>query len=727
MGPWRLFTLSTPGPDRPLSPGRPRKSLLLCGDISGVETASDAPARLSVPAALTRTNKPGPRLSPQPQLGSSQLAPPRLAIDHLSPHSFSHNLPIPEAMFQPQPTPYSYSASSFASYPYGLGAAHSLDFLFPTGGAGTAAGAAGGAAGAGGAGAGAGAVAGAGAGPGSALGPASCGALYPYSSPSPHSALHQPQRRRLNRTGSPIIKMEEQEPGLHDMAAQQAAAERFQPGLEGPFVGEKTPSDAITQEYAKADPVYVEKTIALPQTYSHYRQIKGDGNCGWRAIAFAYYEKLIDLGDQAQIEGEVARLMSLGHMISNIGRYEYHEDFAEEAHNLLRDIAANIANPGLARVILLQRFNDSTIEANIIYYFRILSATSLKANAAIYDDFAADFGGIANYCSQAIDIVNREIEHLGIIGLANLLLKPIDFVLEIAYLDRSPGSQVNRYRFPEEANQQDTTSLGPTIYLLYRPDHYDILYRAPPIQAPAPPVIPVSVPAPSGSVDLQINRVSNFTNSININHGGNPTGFGTGSMNVLAMLPGFSMNSLGGLGVGELGELSGLSPLTSPPSAASPVGDPFVSSQQSSPWMSQFSEVPQQQPPPPPPPPPSTLPPTSAVSVSPLTPTASMTPSPTTRSSSISSLVPANNPPVPPVASPSGYHIRFSPVQLEYEESNRSGIREPAFQTTQSTTFKNSVWNRAHYGNPDFHPEEYVPDEDHWERRHGRAKTKSSS
>ncbi|EHK17338.1 uncharacterized protein TRIVIDRAFT_161914, partial [Trichoderma virens Gv29-8] len=440
---------------------------------------------------------------------------------------------------------------------------------------------------------------------------------------------------------------------------------------QGPFVGEKTPSDAITQEYAKADPVYVEKTIALPQTYSHYRQIKGDGNCGWRAIAFAYYEKLIDLGDQAQIEGEVARLMSLGHMISNIGRYEYHEDFAEEAHNLLRDIAANIANPGLARVILLQRFNDSTIEANIIYYFRILSATSLKANAAIYDDFAADFGGIANYCSQAIDIVNREIEHLGIIGLANLLLKPIDFVLEIAYLDRSPGSQVNRYRFPEEANQQDTTSLGPTIYLLYRPDHYDILYRAPPIQAPAPPVIPVSVPAPSGSVDLQINRVSNFTNSININHGGNPTGFGTGSMNVLAMLPGFSMNSLGGLGVGELGELSGLSPLTSPPSAASPVGDPFVSS--------------------------------------------------------ISSLVPANNPPVPPVASPSGYHIRFSPVQLEYEESNRSGIREPAFQTTQSTTFKNSVWNRAHYGNPDFHPEEYVPDEDHWERRHGRAKTKSSS
>ncbi len=60
-------------------------------------------------------------------------------------------------------------------------------------------------------------------------------------------------------------------------------------------------SNAITEEYAKADPVYVQKTMVrtqfalnysmvpltrstqvLPQTYSHYRPIQGDGNCGWR-------------------------------------------------------------------------------------------------------------------------------------------------------------------------------------------------------------------------------------------------------------------------------------------------------------------------------------------------------------------------------------------------------------------------------------------------------------
>lgn len=442
---------------------------------------------------------------------------------------------------------------------------------------------------------------------------------------------------------------------------------------------------------------------------------------GAAAIAFAYFEKLIDLGDQAQIEGEVARLMSLGHMISNIGGYEYHEDFAEEAHNLLREIAVNVANPGLARVILLQRFNDSSVEANIIYYFRILAATYLKANAAIYDDFAADFGGIASYCSQAIDIVNREIEHLGIVGLANLLLKPIDFVLEIAYLDRSPGSQVNRYRFPEEANQQDPAVLGPTLYLLYRPDHYDILYRAPPVQAPAPPVLPVSVGAPSGPVDLQVNRV-NFTSSIAIHS--NPPGFGGGGMDVLSMLPGFGMNALGSMG--DLG------PLTSPPAAASPVGGPFVPSQQTGAWMPQYTEalpsqVPpqqqqQQQSPP------ASLPPPPVVSASPINSSTSMTPSPTmptvTRSSSSS----GHLPPLAPVPQPTspGYRIRFSPVQLDYEESKRISTREPPYQTTTSTTFKNSVWNRAHYGNPDFHPEEYVPDEEQ-DVRGGRPRNRRSN
>jgi ubiquitin thioesterase protein OTUB1 len=38
------------------------------------------------------------------------------------------------------------------------------------------------------------------------------------------------------------------------------------------------------------------------------------------------------------------------------------------------------------------------------------------------------------------------------------------------------------------------------------------------------------------------------------------------------------------------------------------------------------------------------------------------------------------------------------------------------FQVT-TNTFKNSVWNRAHFGNPDFHPEEWSPEDENIDGR----------
>lgn len=47
------------------------------------------------------------------------------------------------------------------------------------------------------------------------------------------------------------------------------SANRLKP-LQGPRVGEKTPIDAITAEYAKADPVYVAKTMVRVSTYRQF-------------------------------------------------------------------------------------------------------------------------------------------------------------------------------------------------------------------------------------------------------------------------------------------------------------------------------------------------------------------------------------------------------------------------------------------------------------------------
>ncbi|KAH7112652.1 peptidase C65 Otubain-domain-containing protein [Dactylonectria macrodidyma] len=479
----------------------------------------------------------------------------------------------------------------------------------------------------------------------------------------PQQQHHQPRQAPPQPYPSSVIilKMEGQQ-GQHGMAAQQAAAKDYQ--------------------------------VAPPQTYSHYRPIRGDGNCGWRAIGFSYFEKLIDSGDQGKIEGEVARLMSFGQMITNVGGYPYFEEWADEMFALLREISRSMDNPQAAHLLLLERWNDAALTGSIIYYLRLLAATYLKANAVTYDPFLPEVaGGVHGYCAQSIELVGREIEHLGIVALVNVLLQPVGFVLEIAYLDRSPGGQANRYRFPEEANGRDPASLGPIIYLLDRPDHYDILYLT-------PTPLPVPAPVSTAPVSMQVNRVNSFSHNTQIT--GTQTKFGeytSVDVSALSIIPGF--NSMGGM-----------TPLAPPPPSPSTAGS-FSPASVQSPWMPQYSDMlPASTPQPRPSPaimtspqPPS--PPTSMAGSS------SMGPNPVMVATS--GLRPQTSL-MPRLRTTPGCHIRFSPVQLEYEECKNS--IEPHLNV-KTNTFKNSIWNRAHYGNSDFHPEEWSPDDEHADGRGG--------
>jgi ubiquitin thioesterase protein OTUB1 len=491
--------------------------------------------------------------------------------------------------------------------------------------------------------------------------------------------------------------MEDQ--GRHTMAAQQAAAKDYEPVFEGLPVGEKTTIDAITHEYAKADPVYVEKTLTLPETYTHYRPIRGDGNCGWRAIGFAYFEKLIELGDQARIEGEVARLTSLHSVMSSLGGYTYFEDFADEAIGLLRDIAARVADPARALQYAHAKWNDQDTGPAVIYYLRLLAATWLKMNESSYAAFIPDDMGVQGYCSQSIELPDREIEHIGVDALASVLLKPLQVVLEVAYLDRTPGSQVNRYYVPGDANTQDPDTLGSIVYLLFRPDHYDILYRD------TASAIPTDLDLPQGNVTMQINRVNGFTHNQGIaSTQSDLAAYSTMDFDTLSLIPAF------GPGASSMGTLGS--------SALAAGAQPFYEQQNDVPWVTTgpytrpvcapLSDSAQAGQPQPQKPQMVTnlITPSSSGGTS-ISPNGSLMGSPVVlmREAVLTPHSPA--PSSPSAASVNGYPFRFSQVQLEYDGTKSRGP-EAAFQVTTST-FKNSVYNPAHFGNPSFHPEEWRP------------------
>lgn len=330
-----------------------------------------------------------------------------------------------------------------------------------------------------------------------------------------------------------------------------------------------------------------------------------------------------------------------------------------------------------------QRWNDADLNNHIIYYLRMLVATHLKMNVATYDAFVADSGGIADYCATNVEALNKEIEHVGVSALVNILLKPVNFALQVAYLDLSPGTAPNMYRFPEEANRQDDGSFAGVIYTLFRPTHYDILYRT------SPPLIPAQA-----EYSLQVHRVSfddppQIASTADAMHS-----FSDAELQTLAMLPGFgnSMPMSSGLGPG------------------SSMNNTFSTPQQSS-WMS-FSNSfgttapspqPMAEPPPPPPPPAMAATPSPESSLPPVKMQTSPGPGPSPLMRTISrSSAPACS-------------IRFSPMQLQYD-GGKDMFPDSTFQVTTST-FKNSVWNRAHFGNPDFHPEEYSPEDENTDGR----------
>ncbi|KAI9784256.1 MAG: hypothetical protein M1816_000928 [Peltula sp. TS41687] len=377
--------------------------------------------------------------------------------------------------------------------------------------------------------------------------PSSVSSTTAFSGNTTHPHFHQvaaPPYLSAHPTSSTTPMADEQQ-----HAHLEKLAQAYHPEVIGPLVGKRQSSEAITTEYRNADPVYVQKTAALPQKFSHYRAIRGDGNCGWRALAFGYFETLIRNGGRSRILEEQTRLKSLNNLLNRVGfDKDLYEDFVDETFHLLRELASLLPSPDAAS-ILLQRFNSDEVSSAIITHFRLLTSAWMKTRTENYLPFLV--GTVEDYCATQIEPYQVEIEHVGMNALIDVLVKPAGFAVEILYLDRSPGLEVNTHRFEETgANGMPMYPDAPTIYLLYRPGHYDILYK----------------------FDIQVNLVSNISSYNTIQS--IPMASPTSPFNpYLAAIPGMSNFTGGGGGMIPIGlSTTDLSiPPEYPPPPTSPV------------------------------------------------------------------------------------------------------------------------------------------------------------
>ncbi len=92
----------------------------------------------------------------------------------------------------------------------------------------------------------------------------------------------------------------------------------------------------------------------------------------------------------------------------------------------------------------------------------------MKLYPDIYSGFLPGMD-VNMYCAQNIEPPMIELDHLGLQCLATSVINEAGIAIEVLYLDRSEGEEVNTHRFPVLDGEGKVVDGAPTIRLLYRP------------------------------------------------------------------------------------------------------------------------------------------------------------------------------------------------------------------------------------------------------------------
>uniref|UniRef100_A0A803XM04 Ubiquitinyl hydrolase 1 n=1 Tax=Meleagris gallopavo TaxID=9103 RepID=A0A803XM04_MELGA len=106
---------------------------------------------------------------------------------------------------------------------------------------------------------------------------------------------------------------------------------------------------------------------------------------------------------------------------------------------------------------LLAAFNEPSTSDYLVVYLRLLTSGCLQRHRRFFEHPSSP--------RQEVEPMCKESDHIHIIALARALQVPV----LVEYMDRGEGGATNPHVFPEGSQ--------PRVCLLYRPGHYDILYK----------------------------------------------------------------------------------------------------------------------------------------------------------------------------------------------------------------------------------------------------------
>lgn len=322
---------------------------------------------------------------------------------------------------------------------------------------------------------------------------------------------------------------------------------RAESNADQPLISSVEPIEVLEKEYASNDAFLGKIRWLRDQAgFIGIRRAKGDGDCFYRAFAFAFIYKIMMMKDRPMHHFTVKHVDSTLQLLKQAGfDQEVYTDFYEPLKKLLqRMYSTDPETKELNEYALVEAMNDPEQSNSIVVYLRLLTSAFLKLNADEYTPFLfslePDSGDaappdMASFCANQVEAIGKEADHVQITALTRALKVSLD----VAYLSphQAPPETPIDEEFPaqqlhqSQENQSEPRSSHPTTdsiavpgkaaeqrrhaadhpdrcdvvrfqveggqiteigTMLLRPGHYDLLVEAPAPASPEPEIPPIT-------------------------------------------------------------------------------------------------------------------------------------------------------------------------------------------------------------------------------------------
>ncbi|VDP81757.1 unnamed protein product [Echinostoma caproni] len=249
-------------------------------------------------------------------------------------------------------------------------------------------------------------------------------------------------------------------------------------------------NDLNSDEAIQAQQEAIESDL-LKEKYRGIRRLRRDGNCFYRAFGFAYMEHLLT-GKRIKEAARLKRkcddcrdtLLSLG----------YTQFTVEDFHEQFTAMIDRFSTEGATLQELEETFNNQAYSDYYVVFLRLLVSAFMQKHAVFYANFIDEGRTINQFCETEVEPMARESDNIHVAALALAVglpiaiencqqsgeLNRIEFPAEVDHLSTDKGTEKSQKEDnPATEASEDSYSIPslPPVTLLYRPGHYDILYR----------------------------------------------------------------------------------------------------------------------------------------------------------------------------------------------------------------------------------------------------------